>query len=149
MASNQKRFQPPRPVAPGAHPFQTEHDRALEMLNDYIRRLAARLTTLDGTVTTLVGTGSMTSLNGATAPGAGTGFNLTTAYANFSMQVTGTGTGLSINLQGSLDGTTWNDIGSAATANGLFTFSGTPVTWIRANLAAITGGSVTVILAAA
>ncbi len=69
------------------------------------------------------------------------------AYQNWTVQVSGTGTGLSIKLNGGLDGVTWTDSGHAAvTANGLYQFSfPSAVPYVQANIAAITGGSVTVL----
>lgn len=149
MAFTQKRFRNLLPLRPGDSPGYTETDKQTMTLNDYIREIVARLTTLEGTVATLVATSVMLTISGAAAPVAGTGFDLGATFGDFSMQVDGTGTGISVSFQGSLDGVTYADIGSAATANGLYFFNSSPVRFVRAELTAITGGAVTVRLAAA
>ncbi|MGC2234262.1 MAG: hypothetical protein WBA09_22365 [Candidatus Acidiferrum sp.] len=47
----------------------------------------------------------------------------------------------SCQMQGSLDGTNWFNLGTALTASGLQTISLTPVAFIRANLTSFTGGT--------
>lgn len=68
------------------------------------------------------------------------------AFSQWTLMISGTGTGLSIKLNGSLDGNTWFDSGTAAaTVNGLFKFTFvSAVPYVQVNITAITGGSVTV-----
>jgi len=71
---------------------------------------------------------------------------------NFTWQLTDTGSPSSVScqLQGSLDGSNWFNIGAAAlTAPGLQTIATTPLAFIRANLTTLSGGTsptVTVLL---
>lgn len=102
--------------------------------------------TVQGRASVAPGTGAMTSLSAAAAPGNGTAFNLGSAVNNISVQlnVSGTPSAVSVSFQGSLDGTNWNTIGSAITssaATSLTAFAGTPVTQIRAVLNTLSGGS--------
>lgn len=101
------------------------------------------------------GAGAVPSLAAATVVAAGVALDNQLARASHSMQITGTGTGLSVNFEVNLDGATWvpvtptvvpgaggTVVGSAATTNGLYTVS-VPARQIRANLTAITSGAVT------
>lgn len=61
-------------------------------------------------------------------------------YFDKTIQVTGTFTGLSLTIQGTMDGTNWGDITSAITAVGITTFEAT-VKAIRVNATALTSGT--------
>lgn len=105
------------------------------------------------------GTPAMTSLSAVTANGNGTAFNMKTAARDYTLAVSTTGspTGWSVQLQGSLDGTNWASIGAAVTqatgsaAFGALSVTGAPWTQVRAVLSGLTGGTsptVTAIVAA-
>lgn len=61
-------------------------------------------------------------------------------YFDKTIQVTGTFVGLSMTIQGSMDGTNWSDITAAITAVGITTFDAT-VRMIRVNATALTSGT--------
>jgi hypothetical protein len=76
--------------------------------------------------------------------GAGTSYNLGVAVNNFTVQVATTGSPtFTLDLQGSLDGTTWTTIGSAISSTGLTTFTNVVVSFVRLNLATLSGGTLT------
>lgn len=90
------------------------------------------------------GAGVMTSLNAVAATGNGTSFNLGTTHKDFGFQVTTTGspTTIAVQLQGSLDGANWSNIGNSQSAAGLYAVSpSAPCTWVRAQLNTLSGGS--------
>ena len=84
--------------------------------------------------------GVIKSLNASTAVGAGAAFDLQAGYTTFSVQVLDTAsTNLEVNLQGSLDGTNWANLGSTAlytsTAGSIVkSTSSVPVQYVRLNL---------------
>ncbi len=99
------------------------------------------------------------SLSGVTATGAGAAIDATLARRDWTMQVTGTGTGVTCNFEASLDGATWFAVtptavpgtgatvaGSAATTNGLYTILGVPARQMRANLTAIASGNLSAVI---
>lgn len=69
------------------------------------------------------------------------------SFSQWTLQVSGTGTGLGIKLNGSLDGVNWFDSGTASVAaNGIYKFTfPSAVPYVQANITAITGGSVTIL----
>ena len=87
-----------------------------------------------------------TLLNGVTASGAGTGFDLSAVsgypHGGHTVQVAGI-SGDTVKVQGTIDGATWHDIGTAFTSDGATTFGGT---WkkIRGNVTIYGSGSITV-----
>jgi hypothetical protein len=90
------------------------------------------------------GAGAMTSLNAVTATGNGTAFNLGTCHKDFGFQITTTGapTAIAVQIQGSLDGANWSNIGNSQSAAGLYAVSpSAPCTWVRAQLNTLTGGT--------
>jgi hypothetical protein len=104
-----------------------------------------------------------TILNAATATGPGSAFAVPSAspgYRGFiqtmawQINTTGSPSGLSATLQGSLDGVNWFNIGSAVTTAiltvvNLSNANAGPYAFIRANLGTLTGGTtptVTVLL---
>jgi len=100
-----------------------------------------------------------TILSAATTTGAGAAFavppkqivwgDFTTSFA-WQVNVAGTFSALSVNLEGSLDGTTWGVLSNTQeVAGALVTVSNppSPVAFVRANVLTFTGGtSVTVLL---
>jgi hypothetical protein len=93
------------------------------------------------------GTRAETSLDAVTATGAGALVDLESARASHALQVTHTGspTAVVVKLMGSLDGTTFTEIGewdSATEANGATVFvTGKPSVFVRADLGTLTGGA--------
>lgn len=90
------------------------------------------------------GTPALTSLNGASATGAGTAFNLGSTVNSFGVQIvaaSGSPT-FSVNLQGSLDGTNWFTIGSAITTAGQTYVGNACVPFVRLNTGSISGGTI-------
>jgi hypothetical protein len=127
---------------------------------DRIRNAAGAAS--DGSVSTAqvvaIGTHALTSLNAAATAVAGTALSTLLAHRDWTMQVTGTAVGQSVNFEVSLDGTTWvavtptavpggggTVVGSAATTNGIYTIS-VATTRVRARLTAITSGNTTAIV---
>lgn len=93
-------------------------------------------------------TGPFKSLSAVTATGAGAAFALGAAKRTFGLQVTVTGapTAAVVDLEGSLDGSTWDAIGTwsigAGQASGDIVFVvDRPVLHVRANLTTLTGGT--------
>ena len=90
-----------------------------------------------------------TLLNAVTATGAGASFSVPEKptgglFSNYSWQVvpTGSPTGISTTLQGSLDGNTWVVIDTSTnTAGEVRAVSGKPFAFMRANLGTLTGGT--------
>ena len=82
------------------------------------------------------------ALSAATATGASGGVDLTWCASNASiiLTVTGAPTAVSVNLEGSLDGTNWVVL-KTLTAAGVGSSTGVPVRFIRANLTTLTGGT--------
>lgn len=72
-------------------------------------------------------------------PGQGAGVRIE-EYTDKTVQVTGTFAGLSMTIQGTMDGTNWGDITAAITAVGITTFTAT-VKMIRVNATALTSGT--------
>lgn len=98
-----------------------------------------------GSVSTSSGSGPTTSLNAVTATGAGTVVDLGVVRSVHTMQttVTGTPTGVAVNLEGSLSASgPWGTlVASTSTAGDVQTVSGKAVRYVRANLATLTGGT--------
>lgn len=88
------------------------------------------------------GLGLLTSLDAATATGAGAELSCLGArsYA-LDVRVTGAPTSFSVALEGTVNGTDWTTVGTAATAAGLTWAVDKPVARVRANLTALTGGT--------
>lgn len=88
------------------------------------------------------GLGLLTSLDAATATGAGAELSCLGArsYA-LDVRTTGTPTSFSVSLEGTVNGTDWVAIGSAVTAAGLTWQVDKPAARVRANLTALTGGT--------
>lgn len=107
--------------------------------------LAALVMGLQGQ-TSIVAGETVTSLSGVAATGAGSVFTLNTSR-NFTWTVvyTGTPTSITIALQGSLDGTTYFDLGSStSTANSMNHVVDKPVKFVRCNISVYTvNGSTT------
>lgn len=90
------------------------------------------------------GTGVVTSLNAATATGAGTDFDFGGIFASWTVQgvITGAPTGLVFKVEGSLDGTNWFDlVTNSGNAGGGYSVTGKPARYARANLTTLTGGT--------
>lgn len=90
-----------------------------------------------------------TILNAATATGAGSAYanavrRIGGKFANYTWQtvLTGAPTGVSITLQGSDDGANWTTIDTSTLATGETRYvANTPVTFLRANVGTLTGGT--------
>lgn len=83
-------------------------------------------------------------LEGATAVGAGTTFNLSAVRSKFTMvsAVTGAPTGVSLTLEGSIDGSTWYVLATSTSTTGDTQFAvDKPARYVRANLGTLTGGT--------
>jgi hypothetical protein len=92
----------------------------------------------------MAGTAPLKSLNAATAPGAGTTFDVQRATSNWEVQITTTGAPASFaaHLEGAIDGSTLVTIGSSITTTGLTNVtSNTPLTQVRLVLDSLTGGT--------
>jgi hypothetical protein len=90
------------------------------------------------------GTGAVTLANAATAVGALAGINLYTGRANHTLStvITGAPTTVSVNLEGSIDGTHWYVLATSTSTTGDFQFAtGKVFSQIRANVTALTGGA--------
>lgn len=84
------------------------------------------------------GTGAGATFGNAPTPG-GAGVLRDFTWA---ISVTGSPSGISVTLQGSLDGTLWSVLDTSTNTSGeLRGIAGTPVTFLRANLGTLTGGS--------
>lgn len=96
----------------------------------------------DYTAPTPFGLGNVISLDAAVAVGAGVALEVegSRSYA-LDVRSTGTPTAISVTLEGSLDGSNWETLGSAATAAGITWSVDTPVKFVRANLGTLTGGT--------
>lgn len=96
-----------------------------------------------------------TSLNAATAVGAGSSRDLEGSFTNHTMVVTATGnpTQVTVALEGSLDGSNWLAIGGGVNCvPPLAIGNSRTVRYVRANLTALVGGTsptVTAIIASA
>ena len=108
-----------------------------------------------GALAVTSGSGPNTSLAAATATGPGVVTDLgvvRTAHA-LDTTITGSPSAVTVNLEGSLDGTAWVVLAtSTATAGDVQTVSGKGVRYVRANLVALTGGTaptVTALIASA
>jgi hypothetical protein len=126
---------------------------------------AVAITDGDGNVMTLgaggalpvsSGSGPTTSLNAATATGAGPVVDLGVVRSSHTLQTTVTGapTGVSVNLEGSLAvGGPWAVLANSTSTTGdVQTASGKAVRYVRANLVTLTGGTaptVTALIASA
>ena len=79
-------------------------------------------------------------LDAAAATGTSSSIELTSV--NYAVQVVATGspTGITVDLEGSLDGTNFLEIGTISAA-GIFFVTDSPVKHVRANLTALTGGT--------
>jgi hypothetical protein len=90
------------------------------------------------------GTGAVTLANNATAVGALAGINLYTGRANHTLStvINGAPTSVSVNLEGSIDGTHWYVLATSTSTTGDFQFAtGKVFSQIRANVTALTGGA--------
>jgi hypothetical protein len=88
----------------------------------------------------------VTLLSAVAAPGAGPVHDCGDVKAEFTMQIPQTAATFSVQLQGSLNNTDWYSLGSAAAAVGAVAASGTLARWVRANVASVSGGSVSALL---
>jgi hypothetical protein len=97
----------------------------------------------------------VTSLSGVTSTGAGTAMSLHSCRKDWALQVVlGTATGVAIDLELSLDGTNYFATGTWSAATGFVTkqflwVTGAVGFYARANLTAITGGTLTSAIVAA
>ena len=94
-----------------------------------------------------------TILNAATGTGHGTAYQVPLSQGNgtfgsysttfaWQVNVVGTFSGLSVNLEGSLDGVNWSALANnALVGGGLNVVSAAPVPFIRANVITFTGGT--------
>lgn len=96
----------------------------------------------------MTGIAPITALSAVTTTGASELFDLRQYRNNFSLQLTGTAANVSVALEGGLELTSPQQIGSAAGANGLYFFANSPVRYVRANVLSISGGSVTATIGA-
>jgi hypothetical protein len=98
-----------------------------------------------------------TILNAATGTGAGAAFQVFLSrpgYGNYStsfawqVNVAGTFSALSVNLEGSLDGVNWTTLSNITAVGGsMEVVANAPIGYLRANVVTFTGGtSVTVLL---
>lgn len=114
-------------------------------------------TLVNGNQPTISGmTSGVTALNAATATGPSAATDLGSMRTALALQtvVTGTPSGVTVTLEGSLDGVHWAPalLTSTSTTGDYQGRAGSPVRYIRANLTALTGGTaptVTAIIAAA
>lgn len=109
-----------------------------------------------GALPTSSGSGPTTSLNAVTTTGAGTVVDLGVVRSTHTLQTTVTGTPatVTVNLEGSLAAAgPWATlVASTSTSGDVQTVSGKAVRYVRANLAALTGGTaptVTALIASA
>lgn len=92
-----------------------------------------------------------TILNAATATGAGTAYQVPLKNRNWGdwtttfvwqVNVDGTFSGLSVNLEGSLDGVNWSTLSNiAVNGSGMEVVASSPVAFVRANVVTFTGGT--------
>jgi hypothetical protein len=88
------------------------------------------------------GTGTLTALPLTNAIGFGPAIQLKQAVASLGIYIKSTGSPTySITVQGSLDGTNWFTLGTAVTSDGYTAITGDPVSWVRLDLSAFTGGT--------
>ena len=89
-------------------------------------------------------------LDAATATGVGDTWNIRSGAANHTLQGTATGnpTGITTDLEGSLDGVTWYTLAAHKWVNGeltdqqaMFHVLSKYVTYVRVNLTTLTGGT--------
>lgn len=122
--------------------------------------LGAMTTYVSGQQRVIAGIAPVTALNAVTATGASTAVDLGVVRTAFAMQtvVTGSPTGVTVNLEGSLDGSHWATIVSSTSTTGDYKSAGQASAtapcfrYIRANLTTLTAGTsptVTAIIAAA
>ena len=84
----------------------------------------------------------VTLVSGATTTGAKTAVNVVgTLRENYSVHLYGTGT-FSIDIEGSFDGTNWNDLATAKTASEIFQVIAMPYMRVQCNT--MTGANVSV-----
>lgn len=86
----------------------------------------------------------MKILKAVTATGAGSGYPTDRVYADhgWMINVTGSPTGVSVTLEGSLDGTNWVVLDTSTTTTNEIRFvTGKPVIQVRANLGTLTAGT--------
>lgn len=81
----------------------------------------------------------LTLLSAVGATGASREFTPNSHKVTFQITISNTAT---CTIQGSLDGTTWNTVGVAATASGFVT-TDAPYKYLRANVTSFTSGTVT------
>ena len=79
-------------------------------------------------------------LDAATATGASAYVNEYSSNYAVQVVVTGSPSAVTVNLEGSLDGVNFVQLGTASAA-GMFWVTDTPVKYVRANLATLTGGT--------
>lgn len=85
---------------------------------------------------------SVTSLNAATATGAGSALDAGQVIPAATMYVSTTGgPTFDVELQASLDGSNWFDSGAAITVSGTTALASTHARYYRANLTVLTGGT--------
>ncbi len=95
----------------------------------------------------------LVSLDGVTATGAGSTFDLGSPASSWAIQVVATGSPIAciVDVEGSLDGQNWYTLGTWSKVSldfGDIAFiSNKPVLYIRANLKTLTGGSSPVVTA--
>lgn len=82
---------------------------------------------------------ALTLLDAVGATGASKEFTPSTYKVNFQIIISATAT---CTIQGSLDGTNWTTVGTAATATG-WVLADAPYKYLRANVTAFTSGTVT------
>jgi hypothetical protein len=71
-----------------------------------------------------------------------------TGRLHYTMQVSGTFGAASVQLEGSLDGVTWQTIGTALTAAGAVSVANAPYCFLRVHVSGATSPSVTVVILA-
>ncbi|HZP55041.1 hypothetical protein [Actinocrinis sp.] len=131
---------------------------------DYPAAQAVAITDGDGGLMTLTGgtlpvssgSGPSTSLNAATATGPGAVIDLGVVRSSHTLQttVTGSPTGVTVNLEGSLTATgPWTTLATSTSTTGdVQTATGKAVRYVRANLTVLTAGTsptVTALIASA
>ena len=102
------------------------------------------------------------SLSAVTVAGVGASLDNLVMRKDHVIQILGTGVGISLNFEISMDNSTWvpvtptavaggggTVVGSAGTTNGFYTVLGVPARFVRANLTALTSGSVTAYVSSA
>jgi hypothetical protein len=86
----------------------------------------------------------VTSLNAVSATGLGTASDLDGLKDEFALVVVTTGSPtFSLQLQGSLDNVNWYSLGSAVTTAGETSVTGQEAAYIRGDLTALSGGTLT------